>query len=73
MHSPRAAGWLAYDKVKHLVHVALHAAAGTGEFAARLYKRLIAKIELSDVTSIFAMEQIKSTTELPLSFVRVSA
>jgi len=42
LHSPRAAGWLAYDKVKHLVDVALHAAAGTGEFAARLYKRLIA-------------------------------
>ncbi|MBX3499671.1 MAG: Lrp/AsnC family transcriptional regulator [Alphaproteobacteria bacterium] len=37
------------------------------------YKRLIAKIELSDVTSMFAMEQIKSTTELPLSFVRASA
>ena len=37
------------------------------------YKRLIAKIELSDVTSMFAMEQIKSTTELPLSFARVSA
>lgn len=33
------------------------------------YKRLIAKIELSDVTSMFAMEQIKSTTELPLQFV----
>lgn len=33
------------------------------------YKRLIAKVELSDVTSMFAMEQIKSTTELPLSFV----
>jgi Lrp/AsnC family transcriptional regulator len=38
-----------------------------------LYKRLIARIELSDVTSMFAMEQIKSTTELPLSFVKVSA
>lgn len=37
------------------------------------YKRLIAKIELSDVTSMFAMEQIKSTTELPLSFVKTSA
>lgn len=33
------------------------------------YKRLIAKIELSDVTSMFAMEQIKSTTELPLQFI----
>jgi Lrp/AsnC family transcriptional regulator len=37
------------------------------------YKRLIAKIELSDVTSMFAMEQIKSTTELPLSFVKTLA
>ncbi len=37
------------------------------------YKRLIAKIELSDVTSMFAMEQIKSTTELPLSFVKTTA
>ncbi len=33
-----------------------------------LYKRLIAKIELSDVTSMFAMEEIKSTTRLPLSY-----
>ena len=32
------------------------------------YKRLIAKVELSDVTSMFAMEEIKSTTELPLIF-----
>ena len=37
------------------------------------YKRLVAKIELSDVTSMFAMEQIKSTTELPLSFVKSTA
>jgi Lrp/AsnC family transcriptional regulator len=33
------------------------------------YKRLIAKIELSKVSSAFAMEQIKYTTALPLSFV----
>jgi Lrp/AsnC family transcriptional regulator len=33
------------------------------------YKRFIAKIELSDVTSMFAMEQIKSTTELPMQFI----
>lgn len=32
------------------------------------YKRLISKIELTDVSSSFAMEQIKFTTELPLSF-----
>ncbi|AIA73505.1 MAG: Lrp/AsnC family transcriptional regulator [Gammaproteobacteria bacterium] len=30
------------------------------------YKRLIAKIELSNVTSCFSMEQVKKTTELPL-------
>ncbi len=32
------------------------------------YKRLISRIELSDVSSTFAMEQIKFTTELPLGF-----
>lgn len=32
------------------------------------YKRLIARIELSDVSSAFAMEQIKFTTELPLDY-----
>ncbi|MCU0830155.1 MAG: Lrp/AsnC family transcriptional regulator [Rhizobiaceae bacterium] len=32
------------------------------------YQRLIAKIEISDVSSSFAMEQIKYTTELPLDF-----
>jgi Lrp/AsnC family transcriptional regulator len=34
-----------------------------------LYKRLIAKIEISDVSTSFAMEQIKYTTALPLSYV----
>jgi Lrp/AsnC family transcriptional regulator len=33
------------------------------------YKRLIAKIEISDVSSSFAMEQIKYTTSLPLNYV----
>ena len=32
-----------------------------------VYKRLIAKIELSDVSSSFAMEVIKETTRLPLT------
>jgi Lrp/AsnC family transcriptional regulator len=32
------------------------------------YKKLIAKIELSDVSSAFAMEQIKYTTALPLEY-----
>jgi Lrp/AsnC family transcriptional regulator len=33
------------------------------------YKRLIARIEIRDVSSSFAMEQIKSTSELPLAYV----
>ena len=33
------------------------------------YKRLIAKIEISDVSSSFAMEQIKYTTALPLNYI----
>ena len=32
------------------------------------YKRLITKIEIRDVSSSFAMEQIKYTTELPLDY-----
>ena len=36
------------------------------------YKKLIARIEIAKVSSAFAMEQIKYTTELPLSFVPTS-
>ncbi|MGV8832810.1 MAG: Lrp/AsnC family transcriptional regulator [Devosia sp.] len=36
------------------------------------YKRLIGKINLTDVSSAFAMGQIKYTTALPLDFVVVS-
>lgn len=32
------------------------------------YKKLISRIDLSDVSSSFAMEQIKFTTELPLQY-----
>ena len=32
------------------------------------YKKLISRIELSDVSSAFAMEQIKFTTALPLDY-----
>ena len=32
----------------------------------RLYQRLISKIELSDVSASFVMEEIKETTQLPL-------
>jgi Lrp/AsnC family transcriptional regulator len=35
-----------------------------------LYKRLIERIEIAKVSSAFAMEQIKYTTELPLAFAR---
>jgi len=35
------------------------------------YKRLIARIEIRDVSSSFAMEQIKYTTELPLDYLMV--
>jgi Lrp/AsnC family transcriptional regulator len=34
-----------------------------------IYKKLIARVPLSDVTSSFAMEQIKSTTALPLEYI----
>ena len=32
------------------------------------YKKLIAKIEIRDVSSAFAMDQIKYTTEMPLDY-----
>ncbi|WP_196223332.1 Lrp/AsnC family transcriptional regulator [Roseibium sp. RKSG952] len=32
------------------------------------YKRLIARIEIADVSTTFAMEQIKSTSALPLQY-----
>lgn len=33
------------------------------------YKKLISKIKISDVSTSFAMEQIKYTTELPLNYI----
>lgn len=35
------------------------------------YKRLIERIEIKDVSSAFAMEKIKYTTELPLDYLKV--
>jgi len=35
----------------------------------RVYKQLIQKVPLSDVSSTFAMEKLKCTTELPLEYV----
>ncbi len=37
----------------------------------RFYKKLIAKISLTDVSSSFAMHQMKFTTELPLDYIPV--
>ncbi|WP_350333685.1 Lrp/AsnC family transcriptional regulator [Coralliovum pocilloporae] len=34
------------------------------------YKKLIAKIDIADVSTTFAMEQIKYTTQLPLEYVK---
>ena len=36
----------------------------------RLYKRLIAKVPLTDVSAFFVMEKVKETTALPLDFAR---
>lgn len=35
------------------------------------YKRLIERIDITDVSSAFAMEKIKYTTELPLDYLKV--
>ena len=32
----------------------------------RLYQRLVAKVDMSDVTASFVMEELKETTELPI-------
>ena len=34
----------------------------------QLYKRIIAKVPLSDVSSSFVMEKVKETTELPVDY-----
>ena len=52
-------------EVDYLLRVVVPDIAAYDDF----YKRLIAKIEISDVSSSFAMEQIKYTTELPLDHV----
>lgn len=50
--------------VDYLLRVAVPDIAAYDAF----YKRLISKIEIRDVSSSFAMEQIKYTTELPLDY-----
>lgn len=49
-------------EVDYLLRVAVSSIAAYDAF----YKRLVDRIELTDVTSSFAMEQIKYTTALPL-------
>lgn len=51
--------------VDYLLRVVVSDIAAYDEF----YRRLITRIELTDVSSAFAMEQIKYTTELPLGFI----
>ncbi|HYQ73472.1 MAG TPA: Lrp/AsnC family transcriptional regulator [Gammaproteobacteria bacterium] len=45
----------------------LRVAVGSIDAYDAFYKRLVDRIELSDVTSSFAMEQIKYTTALPIN------
>ncbi len=49
--------------VDYMLRVVVKDIAGYDEF----YKKLIASVPLKNVTSRFAMEKIKSTTELPIS------
>ena len=35
------------------------------------YKRLVSEIDIGDVSSAFAMERIKDTTQLPLNYVKL--
>jgi len=51
--------------IDYLLRVVVPDIAAYDEF----YKRLIADIELDDVSSSFAMEQIKYTTALPLDYI----
>jgi Lrp/AsnC family transcriptional regulator len=52
--------------VDYLLRVAVPDIAAYDAF----YKKLISRIELSNVSSAFAMEQIKCTSALPLNFAR---
>ncbi len=51
-------------EIDYLLRVVVPDIAAFDEF----YKRLISRIEIRDVSSSFAMEQIKYTTELPLDY-----
>lgn len=55
-------------EVDYLLRVVVPDIAAFDDF----YKRLIAKIEIRDVSSAFAMEQIKYTTEMPLDYMVIA-
>src|SRR3954451_10910745 len=52
--------------VDYLLHIVVP---GIAEYD-RVYKRLIERIELYDVSASFAIETIKSTTALPLDYIK---
>lgn len=56
-------------EIDYLMRVAVPDIAAYDAF----YKKLIGRIEIAKVSSAFAMEQIKYTTELPLDFARTEA
>lgn len=56
-------------EVDYLLRVVVPDIAAFDEF----YKKLITRIEITKVSSSFAMEQMKYTTALPLDFARISA
>ena len=54
--------WRTSGELDYLLHIRV---ADVGGYD-RLYRRLIEKIDLKDVTASFVMEEIKETTELPV-------
>jgi Lrp/AsnC family transcriptional regulator len=54
-------------EIDYLLRVVVPDIAAYDEF----YQKLISKIDIRDVSSTFAMEQIKYTTELPLEFMQL--
>jgi len=55
-------------EVDYLMRVVVPDVAGYDAF----YKRLVAKVEIGNVSSQFAMQELKFTTELPLSYLDIS-
>ena len=54
-----------YRTTGYMLHAVVPDIAGYDQ----LYKRLIAKVPLTDVSSFFVMEKVKETTELPLGYI----